>query len=136
MRIITSTRLVRAVRSRRLIFLLAMIVCLLSIADWRLPIADYYEPTQRVSAAPHEQTSGADGRSGHRTVILNESAQRKLLKRAPMEFTHASAESQVVMTLPMPDGTITRFHVEESPVMAAQLAARFPDTKTYRGRWS
>ncbi|HKO96181.1 MAG TPA: zinc-dependent metalloprotease family protein [Pyrinomonadaceae bacterium] len=70
----------------------------------------------------------------HRTVSLNEIAQRELLRGAPMEFTKAASQIQVVMKLPMPDGTFARFRVEESPVMEPLLAARFPAIKTYRGR--
>jgi hypothetical protein len=83
-----------------------------------------------------ERTSAANktGEKFYRAVSLNEAAQRKLLRHAPMEFTAAARQSQVVMSLPMPDGTFARFRVEESPVMAAELAARFPDIRTYRGR--
>ncbi len=67
-------------------------------------------------------------------VSLNEIELRKLLRAAPLEFTEAARETRVVVTLPMPDGTVARFRVVESPVMAASLAAQFSDTKTYRGR--
>jgi uncharacterized protein (TIGR03437 family) len=77
--------------------------------------------------------SGA-GREFYRTVTLNEVAQRKLLSHAPMEFTKGARQTPLVMTLPMPDGTLARFRVEESPVMEAQLAARSLDIRTYRGR--
>jgi hypothetical protein len=76
--------------------------------------------------------NGAMPRS-YRALSLNEAAQREVLRRAPMEFSKAAKETQVIMTLPMPDGTLARFRIEESPVMAPLLAARFPGIKTYRG---
>lgn len=38
-----------------------------------------------------------------------------------------------LLELPHPDGGLVRFRVIESPVMAAELAARFPETRTFRG---
>jgi len=161
MRNITSTRLVGAVRSRRpfcvlailMFVLVVMAISLLFDNALRVSAARREQVSDPVDGqvlefrvkTPGEGADTSSGRQGQtagagsssrrqRTVILNETAQRKLLKRAPMEFSNASTESQVVMTLPMPDGTSASFRVEESPVMAAQLAARFPNIRTYRGR--
>jgi uncharacterized protein (TIGR03437 family) len=76
----------------------------------------------------------------YQALTLDETAQRRLLRYAPRElsangkFTKAGRQTQLVMTLPMPDGTFGRFGIEESSVMAGELAARFPEIRTYRGR--
>jgi len=66
-------------------------------------------------------------------ISLNEVTLRKLLSHAPIE-SKTARQTQLVITLPMPDGTFARFGIEKSPVMAAELAARFPEIRTYRGR--
>ncbi len=81
-----------------------------------------------------KRRSTETGQEFHRTVSLNATAQRRLLSHAPREFAKAAGQTEVVMTLPMPDGTLARFSVEESPVMEARLAAQFPTIRTYRGR--
>jgi hypothetical protein len=57
-----------------------------------------------------------------------------LLGRAPKEASYSLASSGAVISLPMPDGTQTRFRFVESPVMHPDLAVRFPEIKTYRGQ--
>jgi hypothetical protein len=53
------------------------------------------------------------------------------LRRAPMEFT---AANPLTISLPMPDGTYSRFAVVESPIMEPGLAAQFPEIRTYAGQ--
>ncbi|MGI8641390.1 MAG: reprolysin-like metallopeptidase, partial [Pyrinomonadaceae bacterium] len=65
---------------------------------------------------------------------LNKTALTKLLAEAPAEFTEAVQEKSVIMELPMPDGTFARFRIEESSVLEPDLAARFPEIKSYRGQ--
>ncbi len=70
----------------------------------------------------------------YRTVRVNKDALDQILARAPQELALAAGISDAVLTLPMPDGTFARFRIEESPILAPQVAAEFPEIKTYRGQ--
>src|SRR5688572_33333810 len=70
----------------------------------------------------------------HQVVEMDLAALRGLLASAPMERTAAARQGGVVVELPWPDGGTRRFALENSPVVEAALAARYPETQTYRGR--
>ena len=69
-----------------------------------------------------------------RSFNLQHSRLRPLLGKAPKESVQALVSSGALISLPMPDGTQARFRFVESPVMHPDLAARFPEIKTYLGR--
>lgn len=55
------------------------------------------------------------------------------LSQAPMEFTAAARQEAVVLSIPFADGSFHTFRVWESPVMAPELRAKYPNIKTYAG---
>jgi len=81
-----------------------------------------------------KKRADGSGPKSFQAYRLNTSALTHLLRQAPMEFTEAAYRNQVILHLPMPDGTFKRFRIEESPVMEPKLAARFPDVRMYRGQ--
>lgn len=56
---------------------------------------------------------------------------KKALYAAPHENTTWVQNSQTIIELPMPDGTLKKFRVVESPVMAPELCAAYPEIKTF-----
>lgn len=57
-----------------------------------------------------------------------------ILLNVPQETTQLAISSSSQIALPMPDGSLTRFLIVQSPVMAPELAAKYPDIRTYLGR--
>lgn len=66
-----------------------------------------------------------------RAVRLDHAALQALLEMVPAEAAGVLATSASVLSLPMPDGSFERFRLVESPVMAPELAAEFPEIRTY-----
>ena len=66
-----------------------------------------------------------------RTLEVDVKALENLLDRAPAERSAAAATAPLLFSLPYPDGTDKLFRVEESPILAPELAARFPEIRTF-----
>lgn len=69
-----------------------------------------------------------------RAFHLHQDLLRPLLDQAPKESARRAEVSDALISLPMPDGTLARFRFVEAPVMAPELAAKFPRIKTFLGR--
>ena len=67
-------------------------------------------------------------------MAVDSGALLSLLSAAPLENGVPLSQSSAVLTLPMPDGSSQRFRIENSPVMAPELAAKHSGIKTYRGQ--
>lgn len=76
---------------------------------FRLYTLDRHLFTQTTSQGPAERSGGVAAAAG-------------------------AGAQEAVISLPMPDGSFSRFRYVESPIMAAELAARFPEIKTYAGQ--
>ncbi len=64
---------------------------------------------------------------------LDRAAMKRILDDAPLEFSVASRMERVVLEIPAPDGTFQRFRIVDSPVLSPEIAAQFPDWKTFQG---
>ena len=70
----------------------------------------------------------------YRTLALNKAALTSLLVSAPPEFSGPLETTGTELLLPLPSGGFGRFRIHESPIMEPELAAQFPELKTYVGQ--
>jgi hypothetical protein len=86
--------------------------------------------------------SGLAGQAGERRIVPRRyrllradlPALQALLRRAPAEGSLEAQTRPLVLDLPWPDGSPRRFRIEEAPILAPELAARFPAIRTYLGQ--
>ena len=69
----------------------------------------------------------------YKTFRLDLPALQTLLETAPLRFSAEAENSQVVLTLPMPNGTSEKFQIFDAPIMEAGLAAEYPMIHSYAG---
>lgn len=93
-------------------------------AQWN---EDLWQPVENagVSVAGIPQTA--------RRLRLNARALSTILDKAPLESALPLQESDAVVSLPLPNGSFSRFRIQESPIMEPALAARYPEIHSYRG---
>lgn len=59
---------------------------------------------------------------------------QNILANAPLDNQVSAENSNIIVNLPMPNGTIQKFKVVESPVMEESLQKSFPGIRTYNVR--
>jgi hypothetical protein len=68
----------------------------------------------------------------YRPLALDRDGLAFFLANAPLEGSSAAAIRPEI-ALPLPDGSFGRFSIVESPIMAPELQARYPEIRTYAG---
>ena len=97
-----------------------------------LPPSDLWREIDEASLGSAKDADRQIVPQRYRVFELDEAALAETLDRAPLEFSAAAKiGAPVVMNLPMPDGSMQRFRIQESPVMEPALANRRPDLRTF-----
>lgn len=72
--------------------------------------------------------------NAYRTLHLDVQAIKSQLAAAPQEARFVAGESALLLDFPLPNGGFSTFEVWEAPVMAPELAAKYPNIRSYAGR--
>ncbi|MDW8218487.1 MAG: M12 family metallo-peptidase [Acidobacteriota bacterium] len=114
--------------------LLVVVGCaVLSLAGRQLMAAGGGSPTQEVVGYWRSEATPNDPNA--RRFELDLDAMARLLSTAPLERSYSRAAlSPVILEVPTPSGTMARFRVAVSPILEPELAARFPEIRTYVGQ--
>ena len=74
---------------------------------------------------------GLNSATAQRAVNLDVQAINQRLQQAPNERATTDNTTPTFIALPMADDTWKTYRVEESPLMSPEMAAQYPDFKTY-----
>jgi hypothetical protein len=82
-------------------------------------------------ALPSLRTLDAPLPTRFRALAVDVAALDDLLAVAPKEGSALAQSAPLELAIPFPDGTSPRFRVVESSILAPELAAQFPEIRTY-----
>jgi len=111
----------------RIIFTLFILVFLSFGIEAQTPV-NYWSASTAVGTRYNEMPKQ------YKAFALNYENFKAALRRAPMEFTRDAETRPLIVDIPMPDGHFEPFAVVESPTMAPELAARYPELKSFGGQ--
>ena len=113
-----------------MLFLMAIVMCCSTVAFankseklWQKAAESSFQPRGERKLFPEK----------YATFKLDAVALRGEMAEMPLEFSIASKGTPTIIEIPMPDGTTSRFRIEESTVLADHLRKDFPTWKTFRG---
>ncbi|HSE98329.1 MAG TPA: zinc-dependent metalloprotease family protein, partial [Blastocatellia bacterium] len=89
---------------------------------------------QQIDEAGLDRSRRAVNASSYVVLRLNRELLAERMAQAPLEFSSRASTDQVLLSIPMPDGSFSTYKIELSPIMEPGLAAQFPEIKTYRGQ--
>ncbi|MCB9316813.1 MAG: T9SS type A sorting domain-containing protein [Lewinellaceae bacterium] len=92
---------------------------------------NFWKPVEKERINLAENAEQKNQPNQYKTFWLDYSSLKTALQAAPMEFTGAG--EPLLIELPQADGSLRSFRIWESPVMASELATRYPDIRTYAG---
>ncbi|MBL7775948.1 MAG: hypothetical protein JNK89_08085, partial [Saprospiraceae bacterium] len=112
--------------------LLAVVLFLLN-AQVAHSQANFWSPVRNTDQTLLEQLTPAQQPLHFQTFQLDYPALAQRLQLAPMEFTPEAKNRALEIQLPLANGSFQTFRVWESPVMAPELTAKYPEIRTYAG---
>ena len=114
---------------------LAILVCLLGLGMSLSAqnTLNYWKPIAEKSIQLPENAERSLRPVHYQTYRLDYAAMTTALHQAPMEFTAAARQQPLLLDLPLADGSLHTFRVWESPIMAPELSAKYPEIRNYAG---
>ncbi|MCA1625640.1 MAG: M12 family metallo-peptidase [Acidobacteria bacterium] len=117
------------------IFLIA-VIALLTATGWAQNISSdkVWRKIDKSALPQRAEAAKAAVPAKYEAFRLNKSALSEILDQAPQEFSVVEQNKEIILTLPLPDGTLSRFSVKKSSIMEPKLAAKHPEINSYLGQ--
>lgn len=114
-----------------LVFLLVSGICQISVFA-----GQSNEEKQMWTPADKSKLTAGQAEIGEDIPVyrLDRKSLEKVFNQAPREFSDSARNNETILEIPTPNGKIMRFRIEESPMLAPNVAAQFPAWKQFVGQ--